>query len=125
MKQGKGERERKRKPARKAQKPDKDYLALVRRCPCISCDTDPCREAAHVRMCAPDKPMPGMGAKSDDQWALPLCHPCHMKQHAMGEKPFWEGLGLNPLAICVKLWCGRHSLQAMRAVVFAERERRK
>lgn len=46
----------------------------------------------------------GMGLKSSDKFALPLCHRCHMKQHQIGEPAFWSALGVDPLDLTCRLW---------------------
>jgi hypothetical protein len=108
---------------------DAKYLALVRRCGCLSCDADPAGVAAHVRMTRTGKPITGAGLKPGDHWTLPLCRTCHTDgpgaQHVVGEVPFWRELGLDPLPICQQLYAASPSLGAMRAVIFGERERRK
>jgi hypothetical protein len=108
---------------------DQSYLALVRRCPCLSCDADPAGVAAHVRMTRTGKPISGTGNKPGDHWTLPLCPTCHTDgptaQHKVGEVPFWRALGLDALVICQRLYAASPGIEAMRAVVFAERERRK
>jgi hypothetical protein len=97
------------------------HLALVRRLPCISCDADPAGEAAHLRIGT----SAGTGLKPGDRWALPLCHVCHMQQHAIGEVTFWRGLDLDPVGVAVALFAKSGDLAAMRELVFAARERRK
>jgi len=72
-----------------------------------------------------DKPVTGTGIKPSDEWALPLCHACHMWQHSIGEKPFWESLGLDPLLIATALYKSRDDLRIMRNIVFTQREIRK
>jgi hypothetical protein len=105
------------------------YLTEIRRLPCISCDQDPAREAAHVRYSAPGKPNAGMGAKPADRYTLPLCSHCHTRgphsQHRVGEDAFWSDLGLDPLEVCEQLNAAFPDLQKMRAVIFAARERRR
>jgi len=71
----------------------------------------------------------GIGKKPADKWALPLCASCHTiaddSQHRVGERAYWERIGLNPLLVCVKLYAARGDLVRMRAVVMtaiAERE---
>lgn len=106
---------------------ERDYLGYVRDCPCLSCSQDPAGEAAHVRLSAAylGKPTTGTGVKPDDCWTVPLCHQCHMKQHATGETPFWDALGLNPLAIAMALYKSRDDLKIMRDIIFSQREIRK
>jgi hypothetical protein len=67
----------------------------------------------------------GAGLKPADRWTLPLCHACHMEQHAIGEVTFWRGLDLDPVGVAVALHAKSGDLPAMRELVFAARERRK
>jgi hypothetical protein len=97
------------------------HLALVRRLPCISCDSDNGCEAAHVRLGTGG----GTSLKPGDRWALPLCGACHREQHAIGEVTFWRGLDLDPVGLAVALFAKSGDLAAMRELVFAARERRK
>jgi hypothetical protein len=97
------------------------HLALVRRCGCLSCDADPAGEAAHLRIGT----SAGTGLKPGDRWALPLCHACHMEQHAIGEVTFWRGLDLDPVGVAVALHAKSGDLAAMRTLIFAAREQRK
>lgn len=83
---------------------DEAYLAFIRSLPCLLCGC-PHTEAAHVRMAEPrlHKRPTGMGEKSDDRWALPLCHAHHQRQHAGAERAFWEIRDVNPFAACLVL----------------------
>ena len=114
-----------RKPgAKRERKPD--YLALIRRCPCLGCDADPAGEAAHLRLAAAHvKPITGIGIRPDDLWALPLHAACHRRQHEIGELSFWHALGLDPIAIALSLHAQCPSIERMRAVIFKAREYRK
>jgi hypothetical protein len=99
-----------------------EYLATVRKCPCIDCGTDPAGEAAHVRRSsAAHGKTAGMAIKPDDIWALPLCHPCHMRQHEVGEPVYWAQLQLDPLKICSRLVFSYPDLDAMRAYILLTR----
>lgn len=100
---------------------DREYLILVRSCPCLCCGMEP-SEAAHVRFAsAAFGKASGMQKKPDDRFAVPLCSQCHRlnrdAQHNRGERAFWEGLGINPLVCCAELYAQRGDLVAMRAVV--------
>lgn len=105
----------------KGRQKDDKYLAMIRRCPCLTCDTDPAGEASHLRASAPDKPVTGVGIKPDDRWALPLCHPCHMASHRLGERRFWALHKLDPYAICVTLRMSSN-IEIMRLAVFNAKE---
>ena len=100
----KGERPARKRKEKRERKPD--HLALVRRLPCLACDTDPAGEAAHLRISTPGKPITGTGIKPADHRALPLCHTCHMEQHDVAERSFWRALALTPAALCMGS-CGR------------------
>lgn len=98
---------------------DDKHLALIRKCMCICCGMDPCGVAAHVRMssAAHGKPMPGMQAKPDDKWTLPLCNDCHVRQGDEGELTFWYGVGISAVHWCVEIFKVTGNLEAMRAAV--------
>jgi hypothetical protein len=83
---------------------DETYLAYIRELPCLLCGKTPV-DAAHVRMAEPrlHKRQTGMGERPDDRWALPLCRACHERQHAGGERMFWEIRDVNPFAACLVL----------------------
>lgn len=112
-----------KRPTRAARIHDDGHLALVRKCPCLSCGMDPAGVAAHVRASSAThgKPNPGMGVKPDDKWTLPLCNECHDRQHQIGELPFWYELGLSPVHECERLYRVTGSLEAMRDVIFSVR----
>lgn len=81
---------------------DERHLALIRQLPCLRCGGP--SEAAHVRMAsAAHEKHSGIGEKPSDMWALPLCHEHHMEQHREGENEFWARLGIDPIALCLKL----------------------
>ncbi len=109
---------------------DPGYLEGVRTLPCLKCGTDP-SEAAHIRFAsAAFGKASGLGRKPPDKFAVPLCADCHrlskQAQHTMGERQFWDGLGINPLIVAEQLYAQRHDLVAMRAIVLvaiAERGR--
>lgn len=80
-------------------------------------------EAAHVRMSsAAYGKTSALGKKPADSWALPLCAEHHRlaknAQHNQGEAQFWDGLGINALLTCTRLYAQRGDLVAMRAVNF-------
>jgi hypothetical protein len=76
---------------------DDAFLRFVRSHPCASCGHQPPSQAAHIRSsdAASGAFNPGIGAKPDDRWAIPLCQECHLDGsgalHRIGEKKFFEG----------------------------------
>jgi hypothetical protein len=100
------------------------YLEQVRELPCLKCGIEPPpnNEAAHVRMqSGAHGKRSGMGKKPGDKYALPLCASCHRldhdSQHKLGEREFWNRVGINPLLVCERLYEQRGDVVAMRAVV--------
>lgn len=74
----------------------KEYLAHVRTYACLKCQS-PWPSAHHVTY-AQTK---GMSLKVGDEWAVPLCHTCHMHLHAHPpEKLWWAIIGVDPLEWC-------------------------
>jgi hypothetical protein len=66
----------------------------VRSHACVMCDAEAPIEVAHVRIGTDG----GMSRKPSDYHAVALCKPCHVRQHTVGERTFWQGK--DPLAIC-------------------------
>lgn len=95
-----------------------DYLALVRRLPCLYCGVEPCGEAAHVSFACASFGMSNMlGKRVDDSRALPLCRDDHQNarhaQHQGNERAFWEALGIVPYRVTQRLYSQRHDFVAM------------
>lgn len=87
-----------RPPYQKADKlpPDPVHIGRVKGLPCICCGSPAPNEAHHCRD-LPDfdeqglyKQLPGMGRKSHDHDAIPLCPPCHRLFH--GNRPQFHEL---------------------------------
>ena len=89
---------------------DKTHLDFVRELPCTVCGRPAPSEAAHCRLRhfgnvrVPNEEQGGTGLKPHDKWVLSLCHACHRKQHAVGERNFWLAYSLNPLEIAQELY---------------------
>jgi hypothetical protein len=83
---------------------DEDYLNYIRGCPCCLCGGIDV-EAAHLRVGSINdgKRPTGMGEKSSDRWALPLCGVHHRQQHAAGnELAWWASYGIDPFALSMQ-----------------------
>lgn len=93
------------------------HLAAIRLCQCLSCGADQGCDAAHLRISAPGKPNAGVGQKPDDRWTNPLCHPCHMSQHSMGERDFWKRIGADPFKTAIELYRLSPNTEAMREYI--------
>ncbi len=64
-----------------------DYLAFVRRLPCLACNRSP-SEAHHTKKA-------GTGLKGDDTRAVPLCTEHHREHDNLGRETFQKKYGLD------------------------------
>lgn len=82
---------------------DSKYLDYIRAQPCCICGDDVSVEAAHLRTGSlfDGKALTGLGEKTSDKWALPLCGRHHKEQHRMNELEFWRSYGLRPFEIAL------------------------
>jgi len=94
------------------------HLAFLRQLPCVACGKAAPSEAAHVRTAADG----GVGMKPADRYAVPLCTTCHVKQHQMGELPFWSALRIDPLNVSLRLWTISADIKAGERIVFRARQ---
>lgn len=77
------------------------HLDWVRTLPCAACGQSwaPC-DPAHVRRGTDG----GTGLKPSDNWVVPLCHPCHLEQHRVGEASFARHHRLDLKALAERVW---------------------
>ena len=96
-----------RQPIGKQSKREKDarYLDFVRSLPCIVTGREQV-EAAHVSYPEPryGKLGRGKGAKESDCWAVPLDPDEHRRQHSMGEREYWQSVGIDPCIVAALLY---------------------
>jgi hypothetical protein len=120
LKQPGATKKRKKDLGRAPRAHDEGHLDAIRQCPCLVCGVEGV-EAAHVRLtsAAHDKPNPGMAAKPDDRWCVPLCPEHHREQHSVGELSFWKEHGIDPLIVADRLHKVSPNVEAMRAMCFA------
>lgn len=105
---------------------DAAHLAYIRRLPCVACRAPAPNDAAHVRFgdAARGKINAGMQRKPDDRWTLPSCRADHERQHGMNERAYYEGLGVDALALCEALHAVSGDIDAGRALILAAASRR-
>ena len=64
---------------------------------------------------------PGMQAKPDDCWVVPLCSGHHRtlpcSQHNIGEEHFWKSWNIDPFALALSLWRARNDAELMDKIV--------
>lgn len=113
-------------PAKGQKRPRKEdgaHLKCIRKLPCCVCGTRTSVEAAHLRISnrALGKAEPGMGAKPDDAWTLPLCAGHHRlspdSQHNVGEQKFWAKHSINPFLTALALWKASGDVELMETII--------
>ena len=93
-----------------------NYQERIRALPCVACGKAP-SECAHVRYsdARAAKDNPGIGAKPEDRWCVPLCSACHRGlkgQHNRGEAAWWVEKGIDPIFIALALWGSKGEYEA-------------
>ena len=86
---------------------DEKHLKFIRSLPCLVCQNNISTQACHIRMTDArfGKVNPGIAAKPDDKYTLPMCDVHHSAQHKAGnERTFWEGIGLDPIPLALELY---------------------
>ena len=75
------------------------YLKTLRGSPCLVCSRG--AEAHHLQHVGER----GVGMRSGDNWAVPLCHDCHMDLHRFGdERTWWDLMGIDAKAWAERNW---------------------
>jgi hypothetical protein len=95
-------RPRHRNAPRPAEKSAKGFLQWLRGREC-ACASDLCAgrmEAAHV----PHKATKGVGTKSSDAFAIPLCSSHHRSQHSLGWQTFQNLYGFSAENLAEAYW---------------------
>jgi len=97
---------------------DDNYLDFIRGLPSCLTGERPV-DAAHVRYgdLAYAKRETGAGEKPDDMWTLPLTRRQHEQQHGMDERQFWARHGIDPLALCTKLFACNQDYERAELVI--------
>lgn len=103
---------------------DEKHLAAIRKCPCAVPGCNKVGVDPHHLKCIPNTR--GMGYRSPDQFAIPLCRfPHHEeaeKRGPRGERPWMLSLGFDPVALADALWhAPRGNAAAYTAIVLAHK----
>ena len=106
------------------------FLEFVRGHACCVCGAPPRSHPAHLRMQSLEweKRETGKGERPSDKWVTPLCHECHLDglyaQHKIGEKKFWDYVGIDPFALAATLYEQFEKQQRRRPPQEAHRRKR-
>jgi hypothetical protein len=83
---------------------DREHLKFVAAQPCIVCGRTP-SDAHHIRFAE----QRAMGRRVSDKFTVPICRLHHRELHRRGnERAWWDGQGINPLAVAATLWGRTH-----------------
>ena len=112
---------KKRKPSAEARREREapGYLDKIRKLPCCipGCDALPPSQAHHLK-CTGER---GIGKKSSNRWAVPLCSECHMngveRVGSRQEAAWFRERGILCLDLAAALYANAHSLDAMISVL--------
>lgn len=103
-------------PFRKREKRP-DYLRQIKHLPCAGCERHPPSDPHHLKQGTGER---GMAFRSGDNWAIPLCRPCHDAVENIGSKnegAWFQKRGILPLMLAAELWAARKSLDDMATVL--------
>ena len=85
---------------------DRDHLRFVAAQPCLVCGRAP-SDAHHLKFAQ----QRAMGRKVSDKFTVPICRLHHRELHRRGnERAWWEGQGIDPLAVAGILWTRTHAV---------------
>jgi hypothetical protein len=101
------------------------YLEKIRKLPCCipSCN-EPAPSHAHHLKCTGER---GIGKKSSNKWAIPLCYECHIngveRVGSRHEAAWFRERGILCLDLAAALYANSHSLETMMNVLKTHREK--
>jgi hypothetical protein len=85
---------------------DRDHLKFVATQPCLVCGRTP-SDPHHVKFAE----QLAMGRRVSDRFTVPICRLHHRELHRRGnERAWWEGQGIDPLAVAGILWTRTHAV---------------
>lgn len=93
------------------------HLELIRKLPCCVCPRVPGGEAHHLKATG----LRGMGMRSPDKCAVPMCHQCHVegveRAGSKNELAWFEKRGIEALELAAALWGATGDLPRMTKIV--------
>lgn len=98
---------------------DPAHLALVRLLPCCVCRLKPPVDPHHLKSGTGER---GMGLRSTDKWAVPLCRAHHDDVERVGaknEREWFLQFGIDPHTLARGLWASSGDIKKMATVIVA------
>lgn len=96
---------------------DAEHLANIRKLVCCTCPKVSGLEAHHLKLTG----QRGMGMRSPDKFAIPLCHECHIhgveRVGSKNELNYFSKRGIEALDLAAALWSARGDLPKMMRIV--------
>jgi hypothetical protein len=88
---------------------NKEHLKFVGMQPCLICAKQP-SDPHHLPFAQPR----ALGRKVSDEYTVPLCRAHHREVHRLAKEiPWWQSLGIAPLAVAEALWQNSQSGKAL------------
>ena len=118
-------KERKPSAEAKREREAPGYVEKIRKLPCCipSCN-EPAPSHAHHLKCTGER---GIGKKSSNRWAIPLCYECHIngveRLGSRQEAAWFRERGILCLDLAAALYANSHSFEAMMNVLKTHREK--
>lgn len=113
-----------RKPKRRREGDDIRYRRAIKQLPCCVCFNPPPNDPHHLKRGTNDR---GMGMRSSDRWAVPLCrfpakNNCHDKVEVSDELDWFFKRGIrDPLDLANRMWAAWNREHSIEALLFAMR----
>ena len=93
------------------------HLELIRKLPCCCCPRAPGRQAHHIKTTG----QRGMGMRSPDRFAVPMCETCHLdgveRAGSKNELAWFLKRGIEVLDLAAALWSASGDLPKMIKIV--------
>lgn len=97
------------------------HLGLIRKLPCCVCSKMPAGEAHHLKATG----LRGMGMRSPDRFAVPMCHEDHIngveRAGSKNELDWFAKRGVAALDLAAALWNATGDLPKMTKIVIAHK----
>ena len=87
------------------------HLDFIRQLPCLICEDNTTVEACHVKFADGRIAKLNSAQRKDDTIVLPMCGKHHRAQHAISERGFWAGHGIDAVLTGLALYAASGDYQ--------------